>query len=191
MGRPLRLRRVRRTRARRARLRPDDDRRQVTSATSRRTAGAPRSGSRSATRHGVRVQVLSTVPVMFSYWAKPEHGYDVARFLNDDIAETVRKHPKRFVGLGTLPMQSPDLAVRELDRCVNELGLRGVQIGSHVNELEPERGGALPGLPAGGGTRGGGVRPPVGHVRQEGTRTSTGCRGWSGCRRRRRGRSSR
>lgn len=84
---------------------------------------------------GVRVQVLSTVPVMFSYWAKPEHGYEVARFLNDHIAETVRAYPRRFVGLGTLPLQSPDLAARELERCVRELGLRGVQIGSHVNDL--------------------------------------------------------
>ena len=83
---------------------------------------------------GVRVQVLSTVPVMFCYWAKPEHGHEVARFLNDDIAETVRRHPKHFAGLGTLPMQAPDLAVRELERCVTELGLRGVQIGSNVNQ---------------------------------------------------------
>jgi aminocarboxymuconate-semialdehyde decarboxylase len=83
---------------------------------------------------GVRVQVLSTVPVMFAYWAKPEHGHEVARFLNDDIAETVRKHPKHFAGLGTLPMQAPDLAARELERCVTELGLRGVQIGSNVNQ---------------------------------------------------------
>ena len=83
---------------------------------------------------GVRVQVLSTVPVMFGYWARPEHGYEVARFLNDDIAETARKYPKRFVGLGTLPMQAPELAVRELDRCVRELGLAGVQIGSNVNQ---------------------------------------------------------
>jgi len=45
----------------------------------------------------------------------------------------VRQHPRRFVGLGTLPMQGPDLAVRELERCVRDLGLRGVQIGSHVN----------------------------------------------------------
>ena len=57
-----------------------------------------------------------------------------SRFCNDDIAETVRKYPKRFVGLGTLPMQDPELAVRELDRCVSELGFRGVQIGSNVNQ---------------------------------------------------------
>jgi aminocarboxymuconate-semialdehyde decarboxylase len=83
---------------------------------------------------GVRVQVLSTVPVLFSYWARPEHGHEVARFLNDHIAETVRAYPRRFLGLGTVPLQSPDLAVRELDRCVHELGFRGVQIGSHVGD---------------------------------------------------------
>lgn len=83
---------------------------------------------------GVRVQVLSTVPVMFGYWVKPEHGLDMARFLNDQLASVVREHPRRFVGLGTLPLQAPELAVRELERCVRELGLAGVQIGSHVNE---------------------------------------------------------
>jgi aminocarboxymuconate-semialdehyde decarboxylase len=90
---------------------------------------------------GVRVQVLSTVPVMFSYWTKPEHGLDVSRFLNDHLASVVRAHPRRFVGLGTVPLQAPELAVRELERCVRELGLAGVQIGSHVNDwnLSDER----------------------------------------------------
>lgn len=83
---------------------------------------------------GIDVQVLSTVPVMFSYWAKPEHTADLARFLNDHIAEVCREHPKRFVGLGTLPMQDPDLAIRELERCINDLGLAGIEIGSHVEQ---------------------------------------------------------
>ncbi len=81
----------------------------------------------------VDVQVLSTVPVMFSYWAKPDHCHDLSKFLNDQLAEIVQSHPTRFIGLGTLPMQAPDLAVKELERCVKELGLAGVQIGSHVN----------------------------------------------------------
>ncbi|MCH7994736.1 MAG: amidohydrolase [Planctomycetes bacterium] len=87
----------------------------------------------------VTVQVLSTVPVMFSYWAKPEHTLELSRLLNDHIAEVVREYPTRFVGLGTLPMQAPNLAVKELERCVRELGLAGVQIGSHVNDWNLDR----------------------------------------------------
>lgn len=83
--------------------------------------------------HGVHVQVLSTVPIMFNYWAKAEDTHDLSRFLNDHIAGIVEKYPKRFIGLGTLPMQAPDLAIKELERCVKEIGLAGVQIGSHIN----------------------------------------------------------
>jgi aminocarboxymuconate-semialdehyde decarboxylase len=82
---------------------------------------------------GVDVQVLSTIPVMFAYWAKENDGSEWSKFLNDHIAEICNNHPRQFVGLGTVPLQAPQLAIQELERC-KKIGMRGVQIGSHVND---------------------------------------------------------
>ncbi len=83
--------------------------------------------------HRVDVQVLSTVPVMFSYWAKPEHTHDLSKILNDDLARVVAANPKRFVGLATVPMNAPDRAVQEMERAVNTLGMAGIEIATHIN----------------------------------------------------------
>jgi aminocarboxymuconate-semialdehyde decarboxylase len=84
--------------------------------------------------HHIDVQVLSTIPVLFSYWARPQDGLDVSRFLNDHIASVVERYPQRFAGLGTIPMQAPDLAIGEIERC-KKLGLRGIEIGSNINDI--------------------------------------------------------
>ncbi len=82
----------------------------------------------------VDMQVISTIPVLFNYWAKPEHGLETARFFNDHIAQSVALHPNRFIGLGTVPLQDVDLAIREMERCVKELKMPGLEIGSNVNQ---------------------------------------------------------
>ncbi|OSZ82007.1 2-amino-3-carboxymuconate-6-semialdehyde decarboxylase [Chitinophagaceae bacterium IBVUCB1] len=81
----------------------------------------------------VTVQVLSTIPVLFNYWAKPEHGHETSRFFNDHIAQCVADNPNRFIGLGTVPMQDMYFAIKEMERCVTELKMPGLEIGSNIN----------------------------------------------------------
>ncbi|MFT3981532.1 MAG: amidohydrolase family protein [Ferruginibacter sp.] len=83
----------------------------------------------------VTIQVLSTIPVLFNYWAKPEDGLETSRFFNDHIADSVTKYPKRFIGIGTVPLQDTDLAIQEMERCVNELKMPGLEIGSNINGI--------------------------------------------------------
>ncbi len=79
-------------------------------------------------------QVVCTIPVMFSYWAKPTDCLFLSQFLNDHLAEVVEKFPKNYLALATLPMQDTDLAIKELER-IKMLGFPGIQIGSNVNQL--------------------------------------------------------
>ena len=83
---------------------------------------------------GVQVQVVCTIPVMFSYNAKPQDALDLGTFLNDHIADLVNRFPNKYVGLCTVPMQDPQLAIQELERA-KAIGHVGVQIGSNINGM--------------------------------------------------------
>jgi aminocarboxymuconate-semialdehyde decarboxylase len=87
-----------------------------------------------------QVQVVCTIPVMFSYWAKSLDCLALSEFLNDHIGKLVEKYPRQYIGLGTVPMQDAELAVKELER-FREIGLVGLQIGSNINDenLNEER----------------------------------------------------
>ena len=82
---------------------------------------------------GLDMGVLQPTQTMFFHWAEPSAAAELSRMVNEHTAETVRKHPDRFVGLATVPLQDANLAVRELTHAVKQLGLRGVVTGSNVN----------------------------------------------------------
>lgn len=82
---------------------------------------------------GIDVQVLSPIPVTFAYWADAEKCLELSKAQNDFIASVVAEYPDRFVGLGTVPLQDADLAIAEMERAINELGLKGIEIGSNAN----------------------------------------------------------
>jgi aminocarboxymuconate-semialdehyde decarboxylase len=84
-------------------------------------------------QYATQVQVVCTIPVMFSYWAEPKDCAELSRFLNDHIAELVQRFPKNYLGLGTVPMQDHDEALKELER-IKSIGLLGIQIGSNIND---------------------------------------------------------
>jgi aminocarboxymuconate-semialdehyde decarboxylase len=87
-------------------------------------------------RMGIDMQAVSPAPNQTYYWTDPELGAELSRMVNDRLAEIVATWPERFVALGTVPLQNVDLALAELERCVQRLGLRGVEINPSVNGMD-------------------------------------------------------
>src|SRR5258706_3853894 len=87
-------------------------------------------------RMGIDIQAISPAPNQLVYWTDAGMSGEIARAVNDRLAEIVAQWPERFVGLGTVPLQNVELAAAELDRCVKQLGLRGIEILPNVNRLD-------------------------------------------------------
>jgi aminocarboxymuconate-semialdehyde decarboxylase len=92
-------------------------------------------------RMGIDVQAVSPSPRQTYYGADPDLGRAASRAINDFIADICGRYPDRFVGLGTVPLQAPELAIAELDRLRKSLGFRGIEIMTHVagEDLSAER----------------------------------------------------
>ena len=86
-------------------------------------------------RMGVDIQAIAPAPYHYFYFTEPAYGAELAREVNEGIANVVAQHPDRFVGMGSVPLQNAELAVQELEHCVKKLGLRGVEINTNVNGL--------------------------------------------------------
>ena len=82
---------------------------------------------------GVHIQVVCTVPVMFSYHLPAAPASKFVRFLNDDIAAQQQRFPDRVIALGSLPLQDTELAINEAEHLAHDLGICGIQIGSNIN----------------------------------------------------------
>ncbi len=87
-------------------------------------------------RMGVDVQVIAPAPAQQNYWADEELSVALSRVQNEDIAALVAQDPAHFAGMGTLPMRFPQLAIDEAVHGVEQLGLRGFQIDTRVEQLE-------------------------------------------------------
>jgi len=87
-------------------------------------------------RMGIDIQAVSPAPHQTYYWTDPGMGQELARAVNQRLAEIVSQHPDRFVALGTVPLQDASLAVSELTHCVKTLGMRGVEINPSVKGMD-------------------------------------------------------
>lgn len=89
-------------------------------------------------RHGIETMILSLNAPAVQAIPDPERAAEVARRANDFLAERVLQQPDRFQAFAALPMQDPDVAARELERCVNELGFKGALVNGFSQIVDPE-----------------------------------------------------
>ncbi|HZB83808.1 MAG TPA: amidohydrolase family protein [Rubrobacteraceae bacterium] len=96
----------------------------------------PEAKVRAMDRKGLDVSVLSPPPTFFYYGADAVQGANIARLINDGIAEFVSTNSERFRGMATVPMQEPDAAIAELERVVSTYGFQAVEVGTSVEDTQ-------------------------------------------------------
>jgi aminocarboxymuconate-semialdehyde decarboxylase len=84
------------------------------------------------TTSGVDAVLLCPWVSLVRYGAKPEESLSSCRVQNDALVTLTKKYPKQVAALGMVPLQDVNLAVKELER-IMQAGLKGVEIGTHVN----------------------------------------------------------
>lgn len=82
---------------------------------------------------GLALQVVSPMPELLSYWMPAAAAQQLLRYTNDAIARMAAESEGRIAGLGAVPLQDLDLALRELEYAVKTLGFAGVEVGSNIN----------------------------------------------------------
>ncbi len=81
----------------------------------------------------IALQAISPMPELLSYWMAAADAQALLRYLNEQIAGMVAASAGRLVGLGAVPLQDVNLAIRELEYIVGTLGFAGVELGSNIN----------------------------------------------------------
>ncbi len=85
---------------------------------------------------GVDVQAVAIAVYQYYYWAEAELGAKVSRMMNEEVVEATSRYGDRFLPFGTVPLQDTEAAVQELRYLAEELGMRGIEIGTHVEGEE-------------------------------------------------------
>jgi 2,3-dihydroxybenzoate decarboxylase len=83
--------------------------------------------------NGIDLQVLSLTAPGIEAARDARSAVENAVFANDHLAGVVERHPNRFRGFAAVPLQDPAAAVRELERCVRELGFVGALVNGHTH----------------------------------------------------------
>ena len=88
--------------------------------------------------HGIELTILSLNAPAVQAILDPAEAIATAAKANDIMAGEIAKRPDRFAGFAALPMQDPDQAIRELTRCVKELGFKGALVNGFTQKDVPD-----------------------------------------------------